>query len=101
MARQFKDSRFLIIEGTSQEFQCIGFGIEVRLVGHIIVCDNCNSSEHSDEWYYIPVLNRVFCKKCFEHWNKTATYYEEDAEYERRYFEIYKNELSNNGFWED
>jgi hypothetical protein len=102
MAKQFKNSQFLIIVGSEMEFTAIGFGVQIHFAGRILVCDNCNnSSEDYDEWYYVPVLNRVFCKKCFEKWNRTATYFSEDAEYEHRYFEGTKAKLEKLGLWED
>ena len=52
--------------------------------GHFMVCDTCDREIKPEEsCYYIAVLNRVFCKDCFENWHNKATYYPEDARFER------------------
>ena len=101
------DSQHLIIEGTGEEFMKIGFGygeesstviedgifagfgmITVEPSGEDMCCDNCNEDIGASETsYYISVLNMVFCKECFDHWHKTATYYPEDRAYEEKRFE--------------
>lgn len=70
-----------------------GFG-----VGYELVCDNCNDAFFIDdkaELYYIAVLNMVFCKDCYEEWVNKATYYPEDAAYELKRFNYYKELLSD------
>lgn len=97
------ENRFLVIEGKAKEFMQAGFGagpvinhgkvnggafagftsIEIE-GGQFMVCDTCNKDIKPEEsCYYISVLNRIFCKDCFENWHSKATYYPEDARFER------------------
>lgn len=52
------------------------------LLGWGDVCDNCNDSLE-DKAYYLPVANRVFCKRCFDGEINNLPSYEEDKEYEQ------------------
>ena len=83
---------FKIIELSPEEaLTNAGFG-----VGYELVCDNCNEEFFIDdeaELYYIAVLNMVFCKDCYEEWVNNATYYPEDAAYELKRFNYYKELL--------
>ena len=99
MAKQYKDSKFLVIEAFESEFAAIGFGVNVQFVGRILVCDNCNEQISGKTCYYVPVLNRVFCKECFEHWNATAKHFSDDDSYERVHFEGVKAKLEKCGLW--
>ena len=83
---------FKIIGLTTEECEELGFGFQY-VDKHKdadnycwdLVCDNCNKLLNEEkEVYYIPVLNRVFCKECLINWYKTATYYPEDKHYEIR-----------------
>lgn len=74
---------FLVIEITRAEmvnklaqYWCIG------------VCDSCMSS--TEVGYYIAVLNRWFCKDCYNEWMQRAVRYTEDIPYEERNYETYK-----------
>lgn len=101
MAKQFKQSKFLVIEATEAEFAAIGFGFPIQFVGRVIVCDNCNEQINGETCYFIPVLNRVFCKECFDHWNATAEHFSEDDSYEKVHYDGVKNKLIEIGVWED
>lgn len=85
---------FKIIELSPEEaLRHAGFGIGCELV-----CDNCNEAFFIDdeaELYYVAVLNMVFCKDCYEEWVNKATYYPEDAAYELKRFNYYKELLSD------
>jgi hypothetical protein len=101
------ESKFLVIEGKGSEFLQAGFGggpvqevgvIKSGLfagfsminvgVGETLVCDTCNSGIlPSETCYYIAVLNRLYCSDCFKKWHDGATYYPEDAVYERRQYQ--------------
>lgn len=60
----------------------------------LLICDNCNKLMNNDnEVYYVAVLNRLFCKECYEEWYAHAIRYKEDAKYEERYFRSYANAL--------
>lgn len=73
---------FLVIETTLCEMVAIGgFGI----------CDFCNNS--SFVGYYIAVLNRWYCEKCYEEFTERAIYYEEDKRVELKNYEYYSNQL--------
>ena len=61
-------------------------------------CDNCNSGIlPSDTCYYVAVLNRIFCKECFEDWHQRATYYQEDEPSERRNYAVTASKLASIG----
>ncbi len=83
MAKQIEFGKFLIIECTARELYvaCGGPGI----------CDNCATP--SGNGYYIAVLNRWLCPKCYEEWKSTAHYYPEDADIERKNFDFYASLL--------
>lgn len=85
---------FKIIELSPEEALVnAGFG-----VGFELVCDQCNEVFFIDDeepLYYIPVLNMVFCKDCYEEWVNNATYYPEDAAYELKRFNYYKELLND------
>lgn len=40
--------------------------------------------------YYVAVLNRWFCPKCYNEWYEYATHYPEDARIENKNFEHFK-----------
>lgn len=105
MAKIIK-SQFLIIEGTGEEFMKAGCGggeavdqgvipsgifkgfsmISIEPAG-MMCCDSCNTGIlPSETCYYVAALNRVLCDKCYKEWHDGATYYPEDAPYEKRHF---------------
>lgn len=113
MARKYPNEKgFLIIEGSLTEFvnKC-GFGIGNGLV----VCDNCNTILKKDiqqkgifgkddkpiyyktidnsKYYYVAVLNMLFCKDCVEHFIANSPKYDEDAGYELRHYEMVARQL--------
>ena len=85
---------FKIIELSPEEaIKHAGFGFGCELV-----CDDCNEAffiDIEEPLYYIAVLNMVFCKDCYEEWVNNATYYPEDAAYELKRFNYYKELLSD------
>ena len=111
------NSKFLIIEGKCSEFLAIDFGAGGETKqgvvsegpfkgcgfisvggGGFMCCDDCNSDiEPSDTCYYVAVLNRIFCKECFEEWHQSATYYPEDAPYEKKSYELTACKLASAG----
>lgn len=92
MAKRIENSKgFLIIEMTPEE------AIAICKFGYFgeLICDDCNKSIKNEEnVYYIPVLNRVFCKQCYEDWLNSATRYDEDINYENEHFEFYAKLLN-------
>ena len=115
------DSVFLVIEGKASEFLTIGFGAgggiscqqlndgifggftEITIHGGgYLVCDDCNEEINPDDTcYYVAVLNRLFCKKCYDEWIADAKYYSQDAPYEERNYNRTKLELVNENLWQD
>lgn len=83
MARQIEFGKFLIIECAASEMYLA--------CGSPGICDYCTASP--GRGYYIAVLNRWFCPKCFEEWKEGAHWYLEDADIERRNFEFYAPRL--------
>lgn len=57
------------------------------------MCERCNKA--SFEGYYIAVLNRYYCPKCFNNWLRRATYYPEDKPFEDEFFNFWKTQLKN------
>lgn len=68
------------------------------------ICDSCGklAFESSDldelsEVSLIPVLNSVYCNKCFTKWENTAKRYDEDVPYENKktnyYLKILNGEI--------
>lgn len=49
---------------------------EVMLLGGCGICDDCNTS--AETGYLVPFLNRWLCPKCYEDFNRRATFYPED-----------------------
>lgn len=113
MARNYPNEKgFLIIEGSLTEFvnKC-GFGIGNGLV----VCDKCNTILKKDiqqkgifgkddkpiyyktidnsKYYYVAVLNMLFCKDCVEHFIANSIHYDEDRSYEIRHYETIARQL--------
>ena len=105
MAKIIK-SKFRIIEATGKEFLAIGFGggpvMDCGIMaggvfdgfsminvsgGEFLCCDYCNDQINpSDTCYFVAVLNKVFDKKCFKKWHRTANPYPEDQRYETNKF---------------
>lgn len=84
MAKVIKaDKPFLLIECTAKEL--------MDAVGsYAAMCDWCaNAFLGTDEGVYIAVLNRWFCKECYEEWIERSDYIPEDADIERKNFEFY------------
>ena len=97
---------FKIIALTTEECKDVGFGFQyfdkrkdTNNYCWDLVCDNCNKLlNHEKEVYYIPVLNRVFCKDCLKDWYENATYYPEDKRYEALKYDTISNYIKvNNG----
>ncbi|MBQ9092266.1 MAG: hypothetical protein IJY52_08385 [Anaerotignum sp.] len=62
--------------------------VEVMRLGGFGICDNCNTT--AETGYLVPVLNRWLCPKCYEEFNKSANFYQEDMWVEEkncRYYE--------------
>ena len=113
MVREYPNEKgFLIIEASLTELvnKC-GFGIGNGLV----VCDKCNTILKKDiqqkgifgendkpiyyktidnsKYYYVAVLNMLFCKDCVEHFIANSPKYDEDAGYELRHYERVARQL--------
>lgn len=120
MARQLENTKFKVIEGEGSEFLAIGLGgsnnvqcgtIDTGIFagfsciniegGQYLVCDDCcDDIKKSDICYYVAVLNRLFCKNCYEQWVADATYYQEDAETEFRNYALHQRKLERQGLWQ-
>lgn len=105
MARNVVNKKgFKIIGLTTEECKNVGFGFQyvdekTNKYCYDLVCDDCNKLlNHEKEVYYIPVLNRVFCKDCLKDWYETAKYYPEDKCYEALKYDTISNYIKvNNG----
>lgn len=56
------------------------------------VCDNCLASP--EEGYYVAVLNRWLCAKCYAAWKEYAVRYSEDIPIEEKNYLIYRELLN-------
>lgn len=88
---------FKIIGLTIEECKDAGFGFQYYY--YDLICDDCNKLINKEkEVYYIPVLNRIFCKDCLKDWYETAKYYPEDKRYEALKYDTISNYIKiNNG----
>ena len=48
-------------------------------------CKKCDA-EDCEKTYYLPLLHKCFCTKCFEAWKAKSNFYPEDPLYEKREF---------------
>lgn len=83
------DKGFKVICINNAEAAKLGFGI----IPGACICMDCNNLIF-DEIYYIAALNDVMCKECYKEWYDSATHYEDDVEYENRYFDYYSKQLN-------
>lgn len=101
MAKRVDNSKdFLVIAMTPREAMDIcefGFknvpNYEDDTVEDILICDKCNDllsdESYTKEVYYVAVLNRLFCKRCYDNFIASATRYDEDMPIEEDYFNTY------------
>ncbi len=83
MAKVVDFDRFKVIKASAKEM--------FEAVGSPGVCDYCG--ERPKGGYYIAVLNKWYCPKCFEDFKKRAKWYPEDAVVEERNFNYYSRKL--------
>ena len=79
MAKVVEFDRFKVIKASAKEM--------FEAVGSPGICDYC--SERPEHGYYIAVLNKWFCPKCWKEFKKRAMWYPEDAQIEERNFKHY------------
>ena len=79
MAKIVEFDRFKVIKASAKEM--------FDAVGSPGICDYC--SERPEHGYYIAVLNKWFCQKCWKEFKKRAVWYPEDAQIEERNFKHY------------
>lgn len=79
MAKIVEFDRFKVIKASAKEM--------FEAVGSPGICDYC--SERPEHGYYIAVLNKWFCHKCWKEFKKRAVWYPEDAQIEERNFKHY------------
>ena len=89
MAEIVKETQFKVIKLTVKELQEVEGGYALG------ICDWCG--EASFDGYYIAVLNRYYCPKCYEEWLKRAKYYPEDKPREDKNFNCWKTALERIG----
>lgn len=73
---------FKIIQFSPTECRQLGFGFQDANCFELI-CDNCNELlNNENDIYYVAVLNRALCSKCFEDWYECSQRYKEDTRWE-------------------
>ena len=69
---------------------------EMILIGNFNICDSCGI-QHFGNGYYVAVLNRWLCPRCYAVWYLRASNFavasNEDARIEEKNFERYKKLL--------
>lgn len=69
---------------------------QAQIMGKIFglcICDSCYGAMF--DGFLIPVLNSVYCERCFTAWSDRAIYYEEDREYEKMKSKYYLEKLNS------
>lgn len=84
------DKGFKVVKLSKEEASQLGWGIDPH--GHCL-CMRCNKVIEGDI-YYPVVLNDTMDKECYEKWYNSATYYEDDRDYENKMFNVIMNSLS-------
>ena len=79
MAKIVEFDRFKVIKASAKEM--------FEAVGSPGTCDYC--SERPEHGYYIAVLNKWFCPKCWKEFKKRAVWHPDDAMIEDRNFTYY------------
>ena len=75
------------------DMRTLKFGISHDNKHVFALCDTCNISIHKGAYIYVPVLNHILCQKCFDDWQKNATWYVEDNNHQNRYALAIANKL--------
>lgn len=88
---------FKVIALKPEECKQVGFGFQDE-TDFELICDNCNELINNELYvFYVCVLNRVFCKECFQNWYEDAVRYPEDTRYEDNKYELIKSLIENRG----
>ena len=86
---------FKVIALKPEECKQIGFGFQDE-TDFELICDYCNELINDELYvFYVCVLNRVLCKKCFQEWYESAVYYPEDSRYENSKYEYINSLISS------
>ena len=83
MAKVVEFDQFKVIKASAKEM--------FEAVGSLGICDYC--SERPEHGYYIAVLNKWYCPKCWEEFKKRAVWHAEDTRIEQRNFAYYSKKL--------
>ena len=90
MAERINNNKgFLVIKINNEEGIKCKFGITDENGNNHYVCDNCNEYLNEKDKYYIPVINRLLCEKCYNDFIKRSKHYKEDSRYEVYYYNAY------------
>ena len=88
---------FKILAMKPEECKQVGFGFQDE-TDFELICDNCNELINNELYvFYVCVLNRVFCKECFQNWYEDAVRYPEDIRYEDNKYESIKSLIESRG----
>lgn len=65
--------------------------LDMWVIGSPAKCDCCTvDMATKDGGYYIAVLNRIYCPRCYKRWLTEARRYQQDAHIEDRNFNTYR-----------
>lgn len=94
MASKVKnDKGFLVIKMSLDEaVNVCGFGYTEG--GETYLIDANTNDFIGNTVYYVAALNDIFGEESYKEWYDSATYYEEDAYYENKHYEYYKQKLN-------
>lgn len=80
MAKKVDNQKgFLVIEVSAAELSA--------QTGGVGICDYCNTP--AEKGYYIAVLNKWYCPKCYSEFCERSKRYDEDARIEKKNYERY------------
>lgn len=80
-------------EGFERSFKCTCGKDEV--IYRVFICDGCNETI-TDFMYYVPVMNRLFCKECIDETMEHMPFYMTDAYFEVSEYNRFIDTVSDN-----
>lgn len=76
-------------------FRCIMSNNET--IYRAFICDDCNDTI-TDLMYYVPVMNRLYCKNCIDDIMRNTPFYMTDAVYELEKYNMFIDMMNENAY---
>lgn len=91
---QIEKGELEIIVASRQEF--------VAAFDDFMQCSLCGAEEMmTEQMYYIPTIDQVYCERCFNLWQSSARYYKVDQKDVDNRLDALKTKFKAFGCWED